>query len=499
MSHDHHPTPGLTREVAEFIVGIRRADVPDRAFQLAARGALDGTAVMLAGCSEPATRIVQAYVQTLGAGGPCTVAGTHLTTSPAAAALANGVSSHAHDFDDTQISASPDHVYGLLTHPTASIWAATLAAAEATGASGEDTLMAYLVGIEVACRLCDACSSFHYVRGFHTTQTIAIFGTTAAAARLFGLTVEQVQCAIGLASSMAAGIRLNFGTMAKPFHAGRAAESGVLAAMLAKQGMAAKPNTLEDPGGFFKTYAGHLDPCDPKLVGNPLWGYLETGTPGFDLDRIAGKFGREWYIESPGLSIKPFPSVVLSHPTMFALLDVLESHAIAADDIDKIVVHAGSTVLNIMYRIPQTGTQGKFSLVFCLALIALKRGATLSDFSDAFVRSEAALAMMHRVQLLPAEDDGVARLDKMYSRVTVHTKDGRVVERVAGAYKGGPENPLSDQELETKFMQCATQVLPEPQARRTLETVRQLPHLKSIKALSTTLAVPPSNQRSLHA
>ncbi|HYF20884.1 MAG TPA: MmgE/PrpD family protein [Ramlibacter sp.] len=492
MTNAGSTAPQLTQEIARFVVGMSRENVPARAFELAALGALDGTAVMLAGRSEEATRIVHEYVEALGTAGASSVAGSHLKTHPAAAALVNGTSAHAHDFDDTQISASPDHVYGLMTHPTASIWAAALAVAEPAHASGEDTLLAYLAGIEVACRICDAITSFHYVRGFHTTQTIAVFGATAAACRLLKLSVAQTQCALGLATSMAAGIRINFGTMAKPLHAGRAAESGVVAAQLAKRGMTARLNALEDPGGFFKTFAGSLDPQDPVLVGNPLWGYLETGTPGFEPQRIAGRLGRDWYIESPGLSVKPFPSVVLSHPSMFALLDLLETNDIAASEIEKIVVHAGSTVLNIMYRIPETGTQGKFSLVFCLALIALKRGARIADFTDDHVRSPEALAMMHRIELLPAEDDGVARLDTMYSRIRVQTKNGRAVEKAAGAYKGGPDNPLTDKELDAKFMQCATQALPEPAARQALAAARRLPEMNDIRELTAAL-VPASN------
>lgn len=485
-----HGSPGLSAEIAGFIVETTRAAVSDRVLDLAGRGAVDGTAVMLAGRTEEACRIVHAYVETLGTGGSITVVGSRLRTHAAAAALVNGTSAHAHDFDDTQISDSPDHVYGLLTHPTASVWAATLAAAESVEASGEAALMAYLVGIEIACRVCDATSSFHYIRGFHTTQTIAVFGATASAARLFGLTVAQTRCALGLAASMAAGLRINFGTMAKPLHAGRAAESGLVAAQLAGRGMTARLDALDDPGGFFKTFAGDLDPGDPVLVANPLWGYLETGTPGFDASRLAGKLGRPWYIESPGLSIKPFPSVVLSHPTMFALLELLEAERIEAADIDRIVVHAGSTVLNIMYRIAQTGTQGKFSLVFCLALIALRRRARIADFSDAFVRSDEAVAMMHRVELRPDEDSAVTRLDTMASRVQVRLKDGRRFERRAGAYKGGPDNPLTDAELDAKFMQCATEALVPEDAARALAAVRRLAGLPSIRELTATLVAP---------
>ena len=159
---------------------------------------------------------------------------------------------HAEDYDDTQLSSTPDRVYGLLTHPTVPVLAASLAVAEETGASGAAFLTALGTGIEVACKVAEAISPTHYMQGFHSTGTMGVFGAVAAAAQLRGLSAEQTRFALGIAASKGAGLRANFGTMTKPYHAGAAAENGVVAARLAGLGYQADPNALDGPWGFFQ-------------------------------------------------------------------------------------------------------------------------------------------------------------------------------------------------------------------------------------------------------
>jgi 2-methylcitrate dehydratase PrpD len=463
----------VTAGVAGFVHGTCFESLPPDIVALARRGLIDGVAVMLAGRSEEATALVQRYVATLGEG-PCTVVGTAQRATPAAAALANGVSAHAHDFDDTQVSSSPDRIYGLMTHPTASVLAASLAAAELVDASGTELLNAYLVGIEVACKICDAIWPFHYIRGFHTTATMGVFGATAAAAKLLALEPTEICHALGIAASASAGLRVNFGTMTKPLHAGRAAEAGVVAAQLAKSGFTARADALDNAGGYFKVMGGDFRRDDPSLTKNPLWGYVDVDSAGFDPDRILGKLGRPFVFETPGISIKPYPSVVLSHPSMTALLDLLRANDLPAQAIEKIRVHAGPNVLNILYREPKTGTEGKFSLTFCLACISLRRRATLADFTDEFVTSAEARDMTARVELVrdaAIESQGFATID---SRIEVLLKDGRTLEAKSGPYKGGPQNPLTEAELDAKFLDCAAMALPKPSADQALAGCKEI-------------------------
>ena len=221
----------LTQDVAEFIVNTPAEHIPASVQRLGKRSILDGLGLALAGERAETGHLVRQYLTGLGCTvGQSTVLGTELRTAPRFAAFANGVAIHADDYDDTQLAVAKDRVYGLLTHPTAPVLPAVLALAEREGTSGAELLAAYQIGLEVECTVCEAINPRHYQEGFHSTATVGAIGAAAGAARLLGLNVEQTQRALGIAASQSAGLRENFGTMTKPFHAGRASESGVVAA-----------------------------------------------------------------------------------------------------------------------------------------------------------------------------------------------------------------------------------------------------------------------------
>jgi 2-methylcitrate dehydratase PrpD len=477
----------LTEAAVRLALQTRREDIGDELWRIAGDGFVDGIAVMLAGQTEQAAKLVRDYVQRLGTTGVSTVVGSALKTAPAAAALANGTSAHAHDFDDTQLSATPDRVYGLMSHPTAPVLGAALPAAEMVGASGRETLLAYLVGVEITCRVCDAIEPSHYLRGFHSTSTAGVFGATAAASRLFGLSEEQMQCALGLAASMSSGIRGNFGYMAKPLHAGRSAESGVVAALLAKAGFTAQRNTFEAADGFFKTFGGENFANDPAIVEDPLWGYRKSRSAGYDKSRFLKDLGSRWAFQDPGISIKPYPSVVLSHPSMTTLLTILNERQIKPSAIEKINVYAGPTVLRLKYGIPKSGTEGKFSLLFCLALIAVQRSASLRDFTDDAVLRPDLKEMMDRVALLPDAEIAALGYSVIASRVEVILKDGTAHTRRSGPYKGGPGDRLTAPELEAKFRQCAAEVLAAGDIDAAYAAARDVASLSDIRHLTEVL------------
>lgn len=478
---------GLTQALVRFVLNTRMADVDDEVLRIATDGFIDSVAVMLAGQSEHATKIIVNYVERLGSKGDSTVIGTRLKAAPAAAALANGTSAHAHDFDDTQLSATPDRVYGLMSHPSAPALGAVLAVAEMVRASGEATLMAYLIGVETTCRVCDAIEPSHYLRGFHSTSTAGIFGAAAAASRLLDLDPEQMRCALGLAASMSSGIRGNFGEMAKPLHAGRASEGGVVAALLAKDGFTAHRSALEAPDGFFKTFGGENSADDPAIAEDPLWGYRKARSRGFDEARFMDRLGKRWAFQDPGISIKPYPSVVLSHPSMTTLLAILQDVQIAPTSIEKINVYAGPTVLRLKYAVPSNGTEGKFSLLFCLALIAVQRSAVLRDFTDANVVRPDLCDMMERIALLPDQQIAALGYSVIASEIEVILKDGSVHRRRSGPYKGSPANPLSAKELELKFRQCADEVLAPNSVDRAYAAARSVAGLPDIRQLTALL------------
>src|SRR3990172_934488 len=223
--------PGLTKYVSEFIVNARYEDIPENVLALGRKSILDGFGLALAGSVSEMGPLVRKYVEMQGfSDGKASIIGSHMKTPSRFAALANGVYIHADDYDDTQLSVAADRVYGLLTHPTVPVLPAVFALAEGSRYTGREITLAYHVGVEVECKVAEAISPRHYGDGFHTTGTIGGFGSAAACAKLLRLDAKRTANALGIAAAQASGLRNNFGSMTKPYHAGHAAENGVVAA-----------------------------------------------------------------------------------------------------------------------------------------------------------------------------------------------------------------------------------------------------------------------------
>jgi len=355
---------GLTQDVANFVSKTRYRDIPTEVVCLARGFILDGLGVALAGSTDDCARILQAHVRQIGGREEVTLLGTGLSASVPKAALANGVAGHAMDYDDTQLSTSKEAVYGLLTHPTTPVLAAVLATGEKEKIRGKDFLLAYILGVEVECRIADAINPHHYQSGFHSTATMGGFGAAMAVGKILALKEEALIRTLGIAASMASGLRENFGTMTKPLHAGRAAENGVTAALLARDGFTAALNILEARRGFYNAMAG-----------------------GYDESKIAGRLGRPYFMQEPGISIKPYPSGSLSHPAQDLILDLVKEHDLHAEDIEFIEVGTNSNVPNaLIYPMPKTALEAKFSIPFCMAIGVLERKAGIAQFKDRKVR-----------------------------------------------------------------------------------------------------------------
>src|SRR5687768_11193465 len=354
----------LTERVARFIVATKSRSIPAEVMHLGKRSILDGLGLALAGNRAESGRLVRAYLKTLGVrNGSCTVIGTPVKAPPRFAAFANGIAIHADDYDDTQLAVAKDRVYGLLTHPTAPALPAALAVGERDNRSGLDVLTAYQIAVEVETKICEAINPRHYDDGFHSTATMGTLAAAAAASRLMGLDVEQVRRALGIAASQSAGLRENFGTMTKPFHPGRSAESGVIAAEFAKLGWTATPIVLEAGRGFFKAAGG-----------------------GYEAAAIEGKLGNPWSFASPGVSIKPHPSGSPTHPGMGLMLDLIRQHDIKPAQIVRVKVGTNRHMPNaLIHHRPKDELQAKFSMEFCMAILLIERRAGLAEFTDKVV------------------------------------------------------------------------------------------------------------------
>ena len=441
--------------------------------RIGTRCLLDGLGLFVAGAEEHTVQLLVEDAQELG-GRPDALLlsrGSAKVPAPTAARIL-GTAGHAHDWDDSQVSVDPAHVYGLLTHPTIPPLSSALAMAQKLGAvDGRAFMTAFLAGFEVECKISEWMLPEHYLKGMHSSGTVGTFGAYAAAAKLLGLTGDKLRSGFGIAASFAAGIRCNFGTMTKPLHVGRAAENGVTAALLAARGFTADPDALDGPWGFYAVHGG-----------------------GVSAEKVSQGFGKVWTIVEPGVSIKPYPCGVLTHPTIDLMLQLVTEHDIEPDRIEAVKVYAGSNILNpIRYPIAANHLQAKFSLPAALAMIALARRAGKREFSDEFVGSAPMQAMQQRITTELDPEIEKMGFDKMRSRIAVRLKDGRAVEGWADErYRGGPENPLSDADLEAKVRSCCEGVLEEQPQSGLIDSGWSVTQLKDASTLMKIINKLPS-------
>ena len=461
--------PSLTAYVADFITRTRAPDIPADVMHLGKRSILDGIGLALAGAVAESGHLISKHLRSLGctATKGSTVIGSRMRLPARFAAFANGVAIHADDYDDTQLAVAKDRVYGLLTHPTAPALPPVLALGERDGRSGRDVLTAYQIAVEVETKIAEAIHPRHYQDGFHSTATVGAIGAAAGAAHLLGFNREQARRALGIAASQAAGLRENFGTMMKPFHAGRACESGVVAAELAQLGFTATPVILEAGRGFFKAAGG-----------------------GYDPQAIDGKLGNPWTFAFPGVSIKPHPSGSLTHPGMGLMLDLILKHDIKPAQVKTVAVGVNRQNVNaLIHNRPANELQAKFSMQFCMAILLLRRKAGLAEFTDEVVNRPDVKAMIGKIDYGVHAEAEAAGYEKMTTLIDIELADGRKIGGRADFGKGSPANPMSDDELADKFRECAAWGrLPKANTERVIELVFGLEKLGNISALAKLLA-----------
>ncbi len=446
--------------IAEFVVKARLDDCPRDAIACVRRAALDSLGVMLAGSTEPIARIVREVARTEGGTPLCTVVGTSLRTSPTWAALANGAAGHAHDFDDTS--------FALMGHPSVPLLAAALAAGEAETADGAAVTLAYLIGFEVDAALGSAINPDHYTRGWHATATIGTIGCAAAAARLLGLDLGQVRHALGLAASLASGLKENFGSMTKPYHAGHAARNGVLASLLAREGLTASESALDGKQGFLG--ATGSAPIPAAALASTLDG-----------------LGQRWHVLETGVAVKPYPSCALTHSAIDALVDLKTRHGFTADQVAGIEVGVNRVTPDVLiHASPTTALERKFSMQFCAAAAAAEGRVDLRSFDETEV-PEPVRSLMTRVTMVV---DGALpdRLEQhAWSRVTVRLRDGRTLASPARGATGHHDQPLTAEALCAKFFACCSGTLSSSEAAGIADQLEHLEAIPDIRALTSRL------------
>lgn len=461
---------GVTRQIAAFVTATGFDDLPAEAIEIAKRCLIDGTAVMIAGSREPCAEIARTFVKEVsGAPQARTVGKGAFRAPPQLAALANGVAGHALDWDDTALSLERDR--SVLIHPTMQPLCACLALADQLKPTGKALLAAFVLGFEVEVKIAEAINPEHFAggRGFHSSGTIGIFGSAVAASKLMGLSKAQTVNALAIAATMAAGLGVNHGTMSKPLNMGRAAENGVTAARLASLGFDGPAYSLEGGRGFFEAFGG-----------------------GFLAERLAGRLGAPFAILAPGTSIKPYPSGVVGHPGMDAMKKLVVDHDIDASEVKSIRVRTGPNVINpgpLRILHANSALEAKFCVPFQMAAMVLQRKAGLYEFSDAFVQSEACQVLQRKVRAEIDPEIAALGKDKVVFEIELTTIDGRQFDqRSEDHYRGGPNNPLSWEELTDKFNDCAGPLLNDADRNSFLSSVRALETLADASVLLDPLA-----------
>jgi 2-methylcitrate dehydratase PrpD len=440
-------THKVTEALARRIRAIRYEELPPAVVTVARQCILDWVTVTLRAVDEPLVVMLVDQVLAEGGSGQASLVGRAGQVSARQAALVNGAASHALDYDDVNIR--------MTGHPTVAVLPAALALAQSIDASGKDLVAAFVAGYETVCLLGGMVAPGHYARGFHVTGTVGTFGAAAACAHLLGLGPEQTQTALGIAGTQAAGLKSMFGTMCKPLHAGKACESGLLAAQLAARGFTSRRDVVECPQGFAAT---QTDTFDPGLV------------PGPD----AGRYNL------PDNLFKYHASCYQTHAAIEAIRSLRARHGFAASDLERIVLRqdAGAdTVCNIAR--PSSGLETKFSLrlLAAYAVMAVDT-ADIDSYSDERTADPALVALRDKVEVTFTAGWPITR-----SEVTIHLSDGRVLS--AAHDSGVPDADLERQtrRLLEKLEALVGARLGVGRTRRLAETILAIEQLPRLGAL----------------
>ena len=452
----------VTEKLANFITETKLEEMPPEVVTLTKRAMIDTLGVALASSDLPAAKAIISVVEKSGGTPVSGVIGDKLRTSSLLAALANGTKSHILDYDDCKA--------GCQGHSSAVLIPVILALGEELKIPGKKLIEAYVLGIESWARISGIMPDLH-LKGWHPTATLGTIGAAAASSRLLKLTTEQTAIAIGIACSEAAGLHKNFGTMTKPLHAGNAARNGIMAALLAKEGFTGSPNILEGDSSFPLTFYG-------SGIGDP--------------SKIVENLGASYAIISPGIHVKQYPSCASTHRALDAILHLTELYDIKPEDVEAVSCLSNPVVLkNLRYPDPCTALEGKFSMPFTVAAAITDRRVGLAQVTDGKVNDPVIKSLIKKVTL-SVHPDWVAGKDTADTRadmIIMKLKNGKEYSHEVIMPKGSGGNPASDDEVLTKYRECAKVVLDDKATERCIELVWQLEKLADVKEIMQVVAV----------
>ncbi|MDA0263107.1 MAG: MmgE/PrpD family protein [Chloroflexi bacterium] len=451
----------LTKKIAQYVVNTGLEDFPPEAISAGKSAIIDCLGCALAGSKEPLADVLVNYIGDIGGNPTASVIGRGFKTSAPEAGLINGAMAHALDYDDI--------TFITKTHPSAVLIPAALPVAEEAGASGGDMLLAYLLGFEVACAVGESISPAYFDDlGWHPTGPLGALGAAAAASRLLGLDEEQTAMAISLGASQSSGLRQNFGTMTKPFHAGHACKSGITAAKLVKGGFTSGTDALEGRFGFMRAFSG----------GN-----------NYDPERAAAALGSRCFMIESGIEIKKYPCCGSAHLALDAVTSLQQQETLAAANIERIEVRVDfDPPRSLIHSRPKEGLEGKFSMQYCLAAELLDGRVGMSTFTDEQVMRPEAQELIPKIEMKRhAGYEGQTSWTEAYNEVEIHLKDGRVLTQRADRATTGSLRGATAEDVRAKFLDTAAVALSDANAAAALKMLDNVEDIGPVGPLADLL------------
>jgi 2-methylcitrate dehydratase PrpD len=405
---------GAGTTLADFVAVTLWADIAAQSHE-AKRSILNFFATALGSAYDPAVSAALRVLVPFSGAATSAIIGRPERLDAMGAAFINAISANLLDFDDTHLD--------TIIHPAAPVAAPVLALAQARGFPGQAVLIAFILGVEVECRVGNAVSPGHYARGWHITSTCGVFGAAAACAKLLGLSADQISNAIGIAASQSAGIVENLPSAAKNVSVGNAARNGLFAALLAAEGYSASPRAIEGPLGWARAMGD-----EPNLA------------------RLTGGLGKSWEIAKN--TYKPYPAGIVFHAVIDACFSLRAR--LNVSDIASVTVHGSALLLARGDRVVRNERDARVSIHHCAACALLLGASGVPEFSEATVVRPDIVAVREKVraQLDASLPDGAAR-------VTIQLTSGETLSEIVMAAKGSLADPLSDRDIEAKLRDCA--------------------------------------------
>ncbi len=438
-------TLGLTRTIARLITQADLSSIPRECYEQAKVAFLDWFAVLMAGKDEPLVLKLLHYNSLMGGNAQATILGHGQRTNVSQAALINGAMSHALDYDDTMAQ--------FQGHPSVTLFPALLALSEWKEKSGFEFLSAYIIGLKAGAVI-GACAGLeHYGAGWHGTSTIGRLASAAGCARLLGLNEQQTVYALGIAGTQAAGLKRVFGTMCKPYHAGKASQVGLESVLLGSEGFTSAEDILEGPDGFFQLLKGRVNP------------------------KAVDSLGKTWDTEK--LAQKYHASCHGTHSAIEAVLNMVTKDHLTVPDIKSIIIHTTQTAINIAgKKTPKTGLEGKFSIYYCVANALLRGDTGMQAFTDEKVNDPQIKSLMEKISIVAVPDSSILGLA---AKVEVETLSGKRLQGFNDIMNEIPELETKRKKVQAKFMDLCVPVLGRKQSEEVMKAILILEDRKSMK------------------